>query len=359
MTPSPRFPRIADTAIDTLLASVHGNPLAMINCARTLLLENDQRDRARAVCREALEMVPIDTVGAAEARALARPILSEGVGAWYFTMVQDARRHALYAKALRQLLATGGVVLDIGAGTGLFAMMAVRAGASHVIACERDPEVARVAGEIIARNGFADRITVLPIDSRELNLGRDLPELADVLLWDNLANNFLGAGCAATLADAKARLVKPGAPVLPGRAELLAAAVTDLTATEHAMGVIDGIDMTAFNALRGTDFTLARDKFDMRSPPVTLFDFDVTGPEPIRPGRSSETVPLSGGRVDGVAQWLRFHLGDDIVYETLGPDVQAFGTQFHIAEPFMADEGATVTLHGAHDMLDTWFWIER
>lgn len=355
MTPNPRFPRINDAATDALLAAVQGNPVAMVNCARTLLMENEQLERARAVCREALALAPDD----AEVRALARPILSEGIGSWYFTMVLDARRHALYTKALTRVLANGGVVLDIGAGTGLFAMLAVRAGASHVIACERDPEVARAAAEIVARNGFADKITVLPIDSRELELGGVLAERADVLLWDNLANNFLGAGCAATLADAKARLVKPGAPVLPSRAELLVAPATDLEAPERRMGIVDGLDMSAFNDLAGTDFTLARSKFALRSDPVALFDFDVAGPEPIRPGRADVPIALSEGRVDGIAQWLRFHLTDDIVYDTSDEDVHAFGAQFHVVEPFEAQDGDAVRLHGAHDALNTWFWLGR
>jgi predicted nicotinamide N-methyase len=354
VTPNPRFPAVTGAAIDSLLAAVHGNPVAMINCARTLLMENDQLGRARAVCREALAIAP----GDAEAQALARPILSEGVGNWYFTMVLDARRHQLYAQALERILATGGTVLDIGAGTGLFAMLAVRAGASHVVACERDPEVARVAARIVADNGFADRITVLPIYSRELVIGEHLAEPADVLLWDNLANNFLGAGCAATLADAKARLVKPGAPVLPGRAELLAAPATDLEAPERRMGIVDGLDMRAFNALAGTDFTLARSKFALRGAPAALFDFDVAGREPIASGRAEAGVSLTAGRVDGVAQWLRFHLGDGIVYDTLGDDVHAFGAQFHVVEPFEAADGAMVRLHGAHDTVNTWFWIE-
>ncbi|GAB7554710.1 hypothetical protein NRB_42230 [Novosphingobium sp. 11B] len=354
MTPDARQVPASTVPIDTLLASVHGNPVAMINCARTLLMASGDVTRARAVCHEALAIAP----GHPEALALARPILSDGIGAWYFTMVLDARRHALYAKALGQVLRSGGVVLDIGAGTGLFAMLAVRAGATRVIACERDPQVARAAEQAIARNGFADRITVLPIDSRELRLGRDLPEPADVLLWDNLANNFLGAGCAATLADAKARLVRPGAPVLPERAELFAAPVTDLEAAEHRMGVVEGIDMSAFNILRCSDFTIARGKFELRGAPVTLFDFDAAGGR-IHPGRASAEVSLKRGRVDGIAQWLRFHLGEGLVYDTLDEDVRAFGAQFHVTECFEADEGMSVHLHGAHDTLDTWFWLER
>lgn len=354
MKPDDRMRPEAAAMAETMLAAVHGNPAAMINCARTLFVSNGDMARAREVCREALALDPHH----AEARALARPILSDGVGSWYFTMVLDAGRHALYARALERVLAGGGLVLDIGAGTGLFAMMAVRAGASHVIACERDPQVAQAARETIARNGLAGQVTILTTDSRQLDIGRDLPEAADVLLWDNLANNFLGAGCAATLADARQRLLKPGAPVLPGRAELLAAPVTLLQPEDHRMGHVDGFDMSAFNALRSSDFTLDRSKFALRAEPVTLFDFDAAGRKRIQPQRADRTVTLSAGRVDGIAQWLRFHLGGGLVYDTLDEDVRAFGAQFHAAEPFDVEDGRRMQLHGAHDTLDTWFWLE-
>lgn len=351
MTAPARFPVLGDEAVERLVAAVRGNPVAMVNCARTLLMESGRNAQARALCREALALDPAD----GEAAALARPVLSEGIGGWYFTMLLDARRHALYERALRRMLVGGGVVLDIGAGTGLFAMMAARAGASRVIACERDPEVARIAAEIVARNGLSDRVEVLALDARELVLR----EPADMLLWDNLANNFLGAGCAATLADAKARLLRKGAQILPGRAEIMVAPATDLNGTERHTDRVEGFDMTPFNALRATDFTLSPTKFELRAEPVAMFDLDVTGPDPIRPARASIEVTASAGRIDGIAQWLRFHLGDGLVYETLGEDVQAFGPQFHVTDPFTAAEGKRLRLAGAHDTLNTWFWIDR
>lgn len=342
-------------AAEALLKAVHGNPIAMINCARTLLVANGDIERAREVCREALALAPDD----AEAMALARPVLSYAIGSWYFTMVLDTRRHALYAEALERVLQNGGVVLDIGAGTGIFAMIAAKAGADHVFACESDPQVARAAREIIEKNGFADKITILPVDSRTLEVGRDMPERADVLLWDNLSNNFLGAGCAATLADAKDRLLKPGAPVLPGRTELLVAPVTDLYASYHSMYQVDGFDMSAFNMLRSNDFTLDKKKFELRSEPAILFDFDVSTKDRLHPERSSANVTLTEGRVDGIAQWLRFHLGEGLVYDTIDDDIYAFGTQFHVASTFEGKDGDQVTVHGAHDTLDTWFWLEK
>ncbi|MGB5687287.1 MAG: 50S ribosomal protein L11 methyltransferase [Candidatus Electrothrix sp.] len=54
----------------------------------------------------------------------------------------------------------GEKVLDIGTGTGILAMGAALFGAEQVIAIDNDPESVRVAGENIAHNTLAGKITV-------------------------------------------------------------------------------------------------------------------------------------------------------------------------------------------------------
>ena len=41
------------------------------------------------------------------------------------------------------------------------AMMAARTGAAQVVTCEMNPTVAEIATDIVARNGFADRVRVI------------------------------------------------------------------------------------------------------------------------------------------------------------------------------------------------------
>lgn len=77
------------------------------------------------------------------------------------------------AVALRELAieaaVPGKVVLDIGTGSGLLAMMAARAGAARVIACEMNAAVAETARRIIAANGLADRMRCMPAIPAHLN----------------------------------------------------------------------------------------------------------------------------------------------------------------------------------------------
>mgnify|MGYP001184895145 CR=1 FL=1 len=72
-------------------------------------------------------------------------------------MIADRVRMDAYVRALRQAVVPGSVVIDIGTGTGIFAMLACQFGARRVYAIEPDDAI-QVAREIAAANGFADRI---------------------------------------------------------------------------------------------------------------------------------------------------------------------------------------------------------
>jgi len=337
---------------DMMIARVRGRPLAMARLARSLLAGSGRHDAARDLCIEAMELAPRD----GELAALARPVMLRNIEPWYFTMVQDEARHALYTEAMRRTVRPGSTVLDIGAGCGLFAMMAAQAGA-NVIACERDPAVADAARAVVQANGLADRVTVIAADALDLRVGIDLPEPADALVWDNLANNLFGAGCAGTLQHARAHLLKPDAPLLPGRVEIMTALATDPRPADRAMARVGGFDIRAFNRLSPAVVTLASGTASLLSEGAAMFDVDCT--DAIAAERTSATVRSTPGTVHGVVQWLRFHVAPGIVYDTSDPQVRAFGMQFHPIAPFTVDVPCNVTIHGEHDMRDTWFWVER
>lgn len=346
---------VAGDTIETLIAAVDDNPRAMVHLAKTLLIPRGLTERAVALVDKALAAAPGDP----EIATLARAVQARAVSSWYFSNLQDHPRIALYERAFRSVFTPGCTVLDIGAGTGFFAMLAARCGAGHVVGCERDPVVAALAREVVERNGYSDRVTIVAKTSADLQIGVDFDAPFDVLLWDNLANNLLGGGALPAVDDARRRLIKPNAPIIPARCEIRVALLENLAAADASMGEIDGFDMTPFNKHRPALFTLDPASTRRASDAATIFDVDFRATGPVEPETRAVTVRATGGRVDGIAQWLRFRITDDIVYDT-GEDagVRAFGTMFHATDPFEAVPGQSVTIGGAHDRHSTWFWVE-
>lgn len=344
--------------IDAILDRVSGTPVAMARVARNLLLPNGQGGRARALCDRALAMSPDD----GEVRAIRDEVFSAGVGAWFFNMVQDEARHLAMGRALNKALHSGGRVLDIGAGTGLFAMMAARAGADEVITCERDAGVAEAARAVIAANDLADRIKVVEKPSKDLTVGVDLSGPADVLTWDNVGSDLVSLGTLPEIEDAMRRLVRPGGSAIPARCAIRVALAEDTHWRRRRMGLVQGFDLSPFNRLaQPTHMISDRATLEVRSTPVTLFTFDFSGGGPFPSERIVREVTGEGGQANGVVQWLEFAMDDDERYQT-GPDAEscAFGLLFRPTdESFEATRGAPFQIGAAHDRTGLWIWLER
>jgi 2-polyprenyl-3-methyl-5-hydroxy-6-metoxy-1,4-benzoquinol methylase len=127
-------------------------------------------------------------------------------------MLNDRTRTSSYLESIRRNVRPGDVVLDIGTGTGIYAMAAARAGARHVYAIEAGP-VASAARALFEANELSDRITLLRGWSTDLSL----PERADVLISEVIGNEPLAEGVVGVTKDALKRLVKPDARLVPSR----------------------------------------------------------------------------------------------------------------------------------------------
>jgi len=97
----------------------------------------------------------------------------------YGEMISDGVRMDAYARALRKVVKPGCVVLDIGTGTGVAAMLACQLGARRVYAIEPNDAIF-VAQEIAAANGYGATIQFFQALSTEVTL----PEPADVIVSD-------------------------------------------------------------------------------------------------------------------------------------------------------------------------------
>ena len=294
-----RYPQVAD------------EPIAMAMLCQVLKTKGLAGD-AYALGLAALEAAPADT----DVRDLVRAALSAGVPHWHAPMLRDGPRNACYAQAIARAVTPGMRILEIGTGAGLLSLLAARAGA-QVITCESNPVVAAAAREIARRNGLADRITVISKYSTELMIGHDLDEPADLLMSELFDDALFGDGIIDIITDARERLLRPGAPILPPRAELRCALVALDRPAERPLGMVEGFDLSPFNLLAAPPAAALRARSDgatRRSPPASLLAMDFEAAS-FGPTRETATLISDGGPIHGVAQWLRVDFGQGVVFE--------------------------------------------
>lgn len=115
-------------------------------------------------------------------------------------MLHDSERNKKYELALKvaidkmHLAGKPANVLDIGTGTGLLSMMAVRCGADTVTACESFTPMANCAERIIADNGFSKNIKIIPKRSTEITIGKDgdMEQRANILVTEVFDTELIG-----------------------------------------------------------------------------------------------------------------------------------------------------------------------
>ena len=122
----------------------------------------------------------------------------------------DEKRIAAYRAALAEIVQTGDVVLDLGAGTGVLGYLACEAGAKSVIAIDRS-DILETARRIARDNGYADRITHI----KALSTEAVLETLVDVVVCDQIGGMVHDAGILSAFADARRRLLAPGGRLVP------------------------------------------------------------------------------------------------------------------------------------------------
>lgn len=138
----------------------------------------------------------------------------------YGKMIADAPRMDAYVSALHQAVKPGSVVIDLGSGPGLFALLACQMGARRVYAIEPD-NVIEVARQAAIANGYEERLVCIQNYSTRVTL----PEQADVIISDLRGILPWFQQHLPSIADARHRLLKPEGVLIPQRDVLWAALV--------------------------------------------------------------------------------------------------------------------------------------
>jgi type I protein arginine methyltransferase len=266
--------------------------------------------------------------------------------AGYGLMINDAKRMAAYTAALRQALRPGDIVADIGAGAGIFALLACQMGASHVYAIEPAPAV-HVGREIAAQNGFADRITFLQTLSTQVTL----PQLADVIISDLRDILPLHGRHLPAIQDARQRLLAPGGLLIPQRDDIWAAVVhaPDMYQSYDSPWVDNayGLDMSAARRILTNEWRKAQLRGEqLLTAPQRWLTLDYATVTDWSYAKDLTWTAVAPGVGHGIAVWFDACLSGDICFSNRpGDDELIYGQAFFPwSQPVALNEGDVIQL---------------
>lgn len=288
-------------------------------------------------------------------------------------MLNDQPRTQRFLSAIAQVVRPGDVVVDLGTGTGILAIAAARAGARKVYAIEAGP-VGPVAKKLFAANGLADKIELVEGYSTDV----DLPERADVLVTETFGNSPLSEEVLEIVVDARRRLLKPDARVVPGSVRVFA---TPVMVPEKELGefVFTPRCLEQWRRWYGVDFTplgsvdrnallthwLDRAKvadWPPLAPTAPLIDIDLTTLSDAKVHGTAEVPVHKKGVLSGIAVHFDLHLSESVSHSTdawqSGPDNHWLVPIYFFVEPMDVRRGDVLRISYSYDPADKEEWID-
>ncbi len=135
------------------------------------------------------------------------------------SLLKDTQRNKPFYRALKASITHDSHVLDIGSGSGLWAITAALLGARRVVAIEREPMLIGLIKALARANGVADRVEVVQGDSRQVQLAREF----DVIVSETIGHVIFDEQITEIMIDARERFLKPGGVLIPESVTLMVA----------------------------------------------------------------------------------------------------------------------------------------
>jgi len=142
-----------------------------------------------------------------------------GVLNYHALMLADEVRNKLLYKAIRQCVNSETNFLDVGAGTGVWAILAAKLGAKRVVAIEIEECLIPLIYKHAQENGVADRIEIIHANSNDVKLRGKF----DVIVSELFGTDALGAETVRSFVDIRERFLAPAGVLIPQKLTLLAA----------------------------------------------------------------------------------------------------------------------------------------
>ncbi|OCK83882.1 arginine n-methyltransferas-like protein [Lepidopterella palustris CBS 459.81] len=192
-------------------------------------------------------------------------------------MLKDEVRTRSYRDAIYQNghLFKDKIVLDVGCGTSILSMFAVRAGAKHVIGVDMSTIIEK-AKEIVERNGMTSKITLLQGKMEEVEL--PYPKV-DIIISEWMGYFLLYESMLDTVLYARDKYLKKDGLIFPDKATIFMAGIEDGDYKEEKIGFWDNVWGFDYTPLKYTAMTEPLvDTVDIKAvvtDPTAVISFDL------------------------------------------------------------------------------------
>src|ERR1044071_2169860 len=279
---------------------------------------------------------------------------------FYGQMLRDVSRMEAYTEALRRAVRPDSVVMDLGCGPGVFALLACKFGARRVYAVEPE-NIIGLAREAAAANGFSDRIEFFEKLSTEITL----PEPATIIISDLRGVLPWFEQNVHSIIDARERLLAPRGVLIPQRDVLWASVVEAPEQYKEIVGPWGrqfDLDLAAGRRLVTNTWRKSRIKpAQLLTDPVCWATLDYH--EVNSPDVSAEISWQAArkGTAHGVAVWFDSELAEGIRFSNhpAAPEMIYGIGFFPFSRPAELMEGEHITVLLAADLVDdgyVWRW---
>ncbi|KAK0156199.1 Protein arginine N-methyltransferase 7 [Merluccius polli] len=245
-----------------------------------------------------------------------------------FGELNDSRRTESYVGALRSVLNTDSVCLSVSDGS-LLPVFAHMLGAKKVFGLESSRMSKRVIEQVLEANSMKEDVELLEIRANQLSSNDLGGQQISVLLGEPYFSTSLLPWHSLFFwysRTALAKLLRPGATILPRSATLHAAVVEfqDLWRIRSPCGTCEGFDVSPMDEMvqRSLDFRESREaephplwEYPCRAltQPTAVMTFDFTQCVPQQPIHAQGSFPIvRSGCCHGVALWMEYQLTDQV-----------------------------------------------
>ena len=260
-----------------------------------------------------------------------------GILQYHQTMLSDGVRNKLLYKAIKRHVSDKTSFLDIGAGTGVWSILAAKLGAKRVVAVEIEEALIPIIFKHAQENGVAEKIEIIHGNSNDVKLKGKF----DVIVSELFGQDALGRSTVESFINVRDRFLAPDGILIP---QALSAIAAPIWMPRSVKDIPKGLPISCefvrslkLNYAHPIDLA-SRKELKFLADPVAMLELDFRTIQTAPPVEMSASWKLKDlSKVNGIVFFNKSFFSDGIEMNNLLS--QSWGAAVYEFEPFPKGAG--------------------